>query len=160
MTLFQKFEKMMENKKKRYLVSFLTVSAILILSWLFFSVRFETNDDSAIMYNIAGYRSGHIEIDPIFSGVLWGMLVGAGYYLLPQIPWYTLCSMAVIGISHIIILQSMLKRRKKSSTLLIYIILFGMGALYSTVNLQFTTTAMWPGILVGGVYLRTREEMF
>lgn len=146
MTLFRKFEKMLDSNTKRYFISFFIVSAILVLSYFFFSVRFETNDDSAIMYNIAGYRSGHIEVDPIFSGVLWGMLVGAGYYLVPQIPWYSIFSIFVIGISHIIILQSMLKRRKKSSTLLIYIILFFGVALYSIINLQFTTTAMWPGI--------------
>lgn len=136
----------MYSIKNRYFISLISVILIFLMIWLIFPICFETNDDSSIMYIIAGYRSGSIEIDPIFSGILWGGIVGGMYYLFPQVAWYTIFSIMVIGISQVIILEGALRRKKCVGTLLLYFIVFISFSLYSSVLLQFTTTALWPGI--------------
>lgn len=67
-----------DNAKRLWIESIFVTSIFLVIIWFLFSVRYETNDDSAMMYIIAGYRSGSVEIDPIFSGVIWGGIVGGG----------------------------------------------------------------------------------
>lgn len=118
----------------------------LLITWLLFSVSYETNDDSAMMYTIAGYRTGQIEVNSVFSSIVWGGIVGGAYRLLPQLPWYTIFSILVIWLSHAIILRSVFQNAEKRRDLFLFMVVYMGAAIYSTAFLQFTTTALWAGI--------------
>lgn len=68
-------------KKEKWIKSFFVAALFLLITWLLFSVSYETNDDSAMMYTIAGYRTGQIEVNSVFSSIVWGGIVGGAYRL-------------------------------------------------------------------------------
>ena len=75
-----------------------------LLMYFIVKPRFGTNDDSAMMYLIAGYFTGETEVLPYVLNIGYSSIVAALYEVLPIFPWYTLSliglqqiSMAVIG---------------------------------------------------------------
>lgn len=130
---------------KRLAFSLCFVAILLFATYAAFPIMFETNDDSGILYSIAGYRTGAPESTTIFTNVMYGFFISRFYILMPTIDWYTTAHILFIFISCTMILKSMLKMAARGKgfpwvPILLYLALHATAFLYYSVFLQFTTT--------------------
>lgn len=132
-----------KKSNKLVLYSFLLVSVVLLITYSMIPISFDTNDDVSLMYTLAGYKSGEGIASCIFSNVIYGYWITLLYRFMPNIPWYTVNQMVLIGLSLIVIAGIFIgnkARKRKLSGILCFIILYFCVYLYPTSILQFSTT--------------------
>lgn len=133
------------TEQRRYIISLITILIILVLSYIFIPIRFETNDDSGIMYIVAGYLTGLPSEITIYTNVIYGCILKWFYTMLPMIAWYTIFHLVFIFLSCFFILKSLLKIANKRQLPIVmplglYLIFHMIAISYSSIMLQFTTT--------------------
>lgn len=133
-----------ENELDRWIISVLTVSVLFICTYSIFGIGFETNDDSGMMYILAGYRTGTPEIGTVYSNVVWDCILWALYSFVPGMPWYGLAFVLLLFLSNVLILKSALKIASYKKIALwkcffLYITFYCIAVNYCIALLQFTT---------------------
>jgi len=138
------------SEKSRYLLSALCVVLLMLITWTFLQLRFETNDDVGIMYVVAGYRTGSPSPFTLFTNIIFGYLLSGLYALAPIIPWFGITHIVLIFISLTMILKSLIKICVLKETPLaipftLFFFLYIFFLLHYTAALQFSTTPAMAG---------------
>lgn len=133
------------TEKRRYIISLVTIFVVSVLQYLWIPIRFETNDDSAIMYMVAGYLLGTPFEGTIYTNVIYGYILREAYTISPNIAWYTIFHLLFIFVSCCFILKSLLKICRKNDRpiwmpLGLYFVFHMLAIIYPSIMLQFTTT--------------------
>ncbi|MCS6934901.1 MAG: hypothetical protein NZM35_07105 [Chitinophagales bacterium] len=120
-----------------------------------FQPYFETNDDVSMMLMAAGrliveQPTEHIAIT---SCMVLGWVLKMLYALLPKQPWYGILYFALLNVSFIIILQSLICRATTwggfAVLLFLYLIWYALFGVENTVIIQFTRLAGLLGFAAG-----------
>ena len=135
-----------KSEKKRYLLAAGIVVLLLLISRGFVPFNFETNDDSGMMYIVAGYRTGVPLPYTMFTNIVYGYIVSFLYTAVPSIPWYGIMHLFFVFLASFLILKSMLKIASNRNIPLFYpvfifCVLYFFVLLYFSVFFQFTTTS-------------------
>lgn len=150
-------------EKKEHIFSLVYVTVLLGILWSLFPIRFETNDDTGIMYYLAGYNTGEPMAASIYCKYLFGKFISVLYTWFDAYPWYTYVYCILFWLSLITIFKSMLKIARYNSLNYIYPFLIftslsvGLYS-YSAVLLQFTTVSAICGTAVVCVLFAIREN--
>ena len=91
--------KSLQEVKHPYLLGMGILTLLMILTYSFLPVYFETNDAGRMMFQMAGYFSGEVETVTNFIGLpLCTMIVGL-YSMMPSLPWFSfaLCFFFIVG---------------------------------------------------------------
>ncbi len=159
-----KIKYVLHNKKGHWLLSF----SITFLFFLFVictkDLIFSTNDDSRILYALAGYATGTAYPEQPFINYFLGYFISLLYKINQSIPWYGLFHVISLFISILVIFKCFYKyvyqKNQKISLFFIFIhiiILFTIF-LYPLVALQFTTTSAIIGTSAIPVILVLEEK--
>lgn len=100
-----------------WLFSALTVFILMFFMYLIIPIGFETNDDSGMMYILAGYRTGTPEIGTVYCNILWDCLISSFYRICAEVNWYIIIFVFLLFISNMMILKSILKICRKKPIL-------------------------------------------
>lgn len=143
-------EKIKVSETFRWIVSSFLVSGLMIITYLIFSIYFETNDDSGMMYIVAGYRTNTPEIGTVYCNIIWDCFLSFWYRMFPELPWYTIIFVFVLFFSNVLILKSALRitvyRKLKIWVGVIGFLLWWLVYInYAVVFLQFTTLSTIAG---------------
>lgn len=117
-----------------------------LLMYFIVKPRFGTNDDSAMMYLIAGYFTGETEVLPYVLNIGYSSIVAALYEVLPIFPWYTLSLIGLQQISMAVIGYIFIKNKNefRASVLIavgVYIFLYVIAFMYPMIMLSYTTVS-------------------
>ncbi len=130
--------------RHKLLFSAALVIPLLLLTWLFIPITFETNDDAYLMSCLSGAKTGKPEADTIFSLFLWGKLVSSLYALNVGIPWYTLIFMALITLSMITVCYCVVLSFPRWGGSFFFLLYFCMFLYYSAI-FQYTVVSAYCG---------------
>lgn len=138
-----------KTEKGRLLVSCALIGFYYIVMLLSFHIVFFINDDTNIMYTVAGYYAKTPADHPFVNNVLANIL-NMLYSVMPTLPWYGLFHVFIILFSLIMIMKSLIKENieKKNNIWIILAILCAILLflfLFPTVLMQFTTTSALAG---------------
>lgn len=143
-------EEFMEFDRGKFKLSPLVIVSVIAVGtfviWFFIHPRFETNDDSAMMYMLAGYYTGNPEIMAYNINIGYAAIVSGMYRIFPVIPWYTVINLGLQLISVIIIGYIFFSFERKKhlfiwSIAIAYACLYMMAYLYPMIALQYTMTS-------------------
>lgn len=148
------------NKNRRLILSglFNILPVIfLVILWCLAPVYFDTEDDTELLYSVAGYRTGTPSIITHFCGIIWGLFLSSLYRITGSISWYAIinlwlivCSIYVlwnmIDISQSQKLHKVLRYEKYIGKIVFFFFLFwGILCFYSTA-IQFTMVSAFCGM--------------
>ena len=152
----------LSSEKKKWLISAAYVALLLVLTYLLFPVRFETNDDGGLRAIMAGFHTQQPYPKTVFTSTLYGQFVCMFYRLFPMVPWYTYIFWLLLYVSFCCICKSLIKVGTEkgvplTTLLLLYAGLHGALFCYFLWFLQFTVVA---GVCVSAslVLLYARRE--
>jgi len=139
------------------------VLVVMLCTYIFFPVSFETNDDSGMMYILAGYRTGQPEVGTVYCNILWDSLICFCYRIFPRFPCYVAVFVLVLFISNMLILKSFLRIAAQKCGIwkgvLAYVVFYCLYINCSVVFLQFTTLSIIAGMASYTVILSSfRQE--
>lgn len=132
---------------KRFIV-ILVPLIIMVASWHYNVVCFETNDDYSMMSIVAGFRTGTPMPDTMFCNIIWGTFISTLYRLIGSIPWYAVAYFIIIYLSLVVIYDVCIcicNGKIAYGTLMfctMYICIF----CWYTVILQFTVVPAFSGL--------------
>lgn len=121
---------------------------VLLFTWHFNKLCFETNDDYYMMSFLAGFNTGKVTSFTVFGNIIYGCIVSALYKITDIVPWYTIVYLIIIYTSLIVVFDSCLKimNNKLMSSAILYIwMFFCLYCWYATV-LQFTVVPAFAGM--------------
>lgn len=142
---------------KRFIV-ILVPLIIMVASWHYNVVCFETNDDYAMMSIVAGFRTGTPMPDTMFCNIIWGTFISTLYRLIGSIPWYAIAYFVIIYLSLVVIYDACIcicNGKIVYGTLMVctmYICIF----CWYTVILQFTVVPAFSGL--AAILLMIKEK--
>lgn len=143
-------KKIKTSEAFRWMASSFFISGLMIITYLIFSIYFETNDDSGMMYIVAGYRTDTPEIGTVYCNIIWDVFLSFWYRIFPGLPWYTIIFVFVLFFSNVLIFKSALRiavyRKIGMWVGVIGFLLWWIVYIhYSVVFLQFTTLSAIAG---------------
>ena len=150
------FNSLYSSESGRWLVAAALCAIFYMIVYVIFPITFYINDDSNILYTIAGYYTAGIPADHQYLNFFLAAIIRGLYSICPSIPWYGLFHVFVIVLSHIVITKCIFKTCHKSGHTLIVpsIIWFVLAItvfLFPSVRLQFTLTSAIAG--AAGIFL-------
>ena len=131
--------KSIKNPSFNIILAFFTLSSIIVN--YFFSIRFEENDDIAMLLISSGEYSGTIDNHLVYINFIFGSLLNTFYSFLPGLEWYSIAFVALNTLSISLIAKVIFRSSYSAifkATLLIF--LFSIFINFSVI-LQFTRTA-------------------
>ncbi len=111
----------------------------LLLCALFTNIRFETNEDEAMMQIVSG-MFGDYEPHMVFINSIIGYLLVALYQLIPGISWYPVLMVVLLLVGFCILSMLLYKRSRQMGRVFTIALLLSFG-LYFYTSLQFTEVA-------------------
>lgn len=121
----------------------LATAVLLGLTYLVFTVQYETNDDPGMMQFLSGYATKTPEIMPYAMGTLYSFFISRLYMLTAHIPWYICVHMVLNTTAVLTVCWVFVHGDKPDSARLLsylaFLILFFSVYWYSTVDMEFTT---------------------
>jgi len=143
----------LQKDKRSFLLS---LAIVIILFAVFFAVFvpvFFTSDDVGMMMAASGTGLGGMSPDEhlLTINIIVGFFLKWLYTAVPYFQWYGLFSFAVLFLSTVALLYSLLRRRFSFTRLFFFLFFFVTVELYFLVNTQFTFTSYLAG--AGGVFL-------
>lgn len=99
----KKLENLYNTRRGKWMLAFGITALFYLLVLLTSEVFFTTNDDSRIMYALAGYASGSAYPKQSFINYFLGVPIAIMYKLLPSLPWYALYHIAAMFVSESVI---------------------------------------------------------
>ena len=147
---------------RRWLLAALAAAVCMLLTHLLYNVTFLNNDDTNIMYALAGYRSGTPYPAHRFVNVLLGLCISFLYRVLPAAPWWAIYQLAMLLLSLVIINACLLKLCERNGVpclpafLLLAVLYMGVFV-YSVVWMTFTLTAAMLGTAATALLLSVDE---
>lgn len=147
---------------RRWLVAALFAAVCVLLTHLVYHATFLNNDDTNIMYALAGYRSGAPYPAHRFINVLLGLLISGLYRLLPAVPWWAAYQIAMLLLSLTVINACLLKLCVHNGvpflpSCLLLAALYAGVFVYTVVWTTFTLTAAMLGT-AGVALLLSQDE--
>ena len=126
--------------------SLLLAAFLMATSGLAFGVRYLNNDDTNILYVLAGYRTGTPWPFHSFIHFLLAAPVSALYRAVPAIPWWTVYHLASLLLCITVLFDCILRAGIRSGknpvlSLLLCVVLYWIDFAYCVIWLSFTTTA-------------------
>lgn len=128
-----------------YIEAFAITMILLFITYAFNNIVFFINDDTNILYTLAGFYTGspadHPFINPILSLFIQGL-----YNIAPMLPWYPLMHIVCIGFSIYVFVYYVLEvaRHQNVPFILTIFVALSIYACYlytCVVMMQFTTTS-------------------
>ena len=131
---------------RRWLLAALFALGLVLLTNAVCNVSFLNNDDTNIMYALAGYRTGTPYPTHRFINVALGMAVSGLYRLLPGLPWWALYQVAALVVSITVVFACLLKLMCRRDIpawkgLIGCILLYLTVYVYPVLTVSFTLTA-------------------
>ncbi|WP_299219896.1 hypothetical protein [uncultured Aquimarina sp.] len=128
---------------RKYLFSLLLIVSVLLffIIHLFFTIKFESNDDVVMALISSGAYSGDIDNHLVFINMLYGSLLNLFYYLIPAYEWYPISFVIINILSVTLISWTILRTTNNKLEKLIFLLFLLLVFLEITVQLQFTKTA-------------------
>lgn len=123
----------------------------MISAYFVMPIGFETNDDSGMMYILAGYRTGEPAIGTVYSNIIWDVIVSTLYKVIPNVQWYVVVFILLLFLANVIILKSILRIMHYKDWPLwygiaFYTVFYYIFILYSIILMQFTTLSAMLGM--------------
>ncbi|OUQ28447.1 hypothetical protein [Massilimicrobiota sp. An134] len=143
----RKIRDILEHKKGQWLLSFSITFIFFTFVILTKELIFSTNDDSRILYALAGYATGITNPEQPFINYFLGCFISFLYELNGKIPWYGLFHVVSLFFSIVVIFKCYYKLIYKKGCnysffpIFVHITLLFSIFLYPLVALQFTTTS-------------------
>lgn len=146
-----------KTKSGRMLTSALLTLALVGLTAALFPITFLTNDDTSIMYALAGYYTGSPYPVHGFIGLPLGYLTSALYSVLPGVPWWPVLQLLAVGASAWVVFLAILgEGRQPLFSLGLSLTLYATVFVYAVARLSFTLTACMLGT-AGVVHLLSAD---
>lgn len=133
-------------KKHPWVISSLFVFSLYLILCISMNIVFYINDDTNILYTLAGYYTNGIPSDHPFLNAVLSYVLQFLYLICGSVPWYGLFHFFSVFLSLVIINAAFLKIIIKRDYPLLYALLFCCCVtlvffVYPMVLLQFTTTS-------------------
>ncbi|MEG1755969.1 MAG: hypothetical protein RRZ24_02050 [Clostridia bacterium] len=134
----------------RWATSALLAALCMLLTFALYRTTFLNNDDTNIMYAIAGYRTGQPFPTHRFINVALGWLIYRLYGALPAIPWWAVYQIAMLWLSTTVIFSSIRKICQRAKiedwvAVVALVLLYGTMLVYTVAWVAFTLTAAMLG---------------
>ena len=134
----------------RRLVAALFAAICMLLTYALYRVTFLNNDDTNIMYALAGYRSGAPYPTHRFINVLLGMGISALYRACPTVPWWAVYQIAMLALSLFVINACLLRLSYRNGVpflpaFALIAALYAGVFVYTVIWMTFTLTAAMLG---------------
>lgn len=142
--------------RHRLLFSVVLVTVLLMLTWAFIPVTFESNDDAFLMSFLSGAKTGRPEADTVFNLFLWGKIVSSLYLLNAGIPWYPLVFSLLIALSLITVCYCVVVSFPKWGGSLFCLLYFCMFSYYSVI-FQYTVVSAYCGVAAASLLLTDQK---
>ena len=141
MSLIKKGMTSLQECKHPYLIGILLLTVMMILTYCFLPVYFETNDAGRMMFQMAGYFSGELERVTNFIGLPLCTMIVSLYELLPSLPWFSLvlCSFFVGGcyVCGISLIRILKKHHQSIYTMILMLIaMYGIAFIYPMTHMH------------------------
>ncbi len=94
--------------RARALIALLLAAALLGLLYAVCPVRFETNDDTALMQIVSGARTGEPHSYDVYNNVCYSAPLALLYRLMDGVPFYTLMQLFLIAVSVFVLFSAAL----------------------------------------------------
>ena len=131
-----------ETKSGRMLASAVLTLALIGLTAALFPITFLTNDDTSIMYTLAGYYTGNPYPVHGFISLPLGYFASFLYSLLPGVPWWPVLQLLAVGASIWIVFFSVMEAGKRPLLSFgVNLTLYAAVFVYAVARLSFTLTA-------------------
>lgn len=132
---------------------------VLLLTWKYNTICFETNDDYFLMSIVAGFKTGKPSPNMMFCNIIWGWIISSLYRITQVIPWYTISFLLIIYTSLIIIYDVCLHAFENQiiKGTITFVFLYLCILCWYTTILQFTTIPAYAGI--AALLLMIKEEI-
>ena len=142
----KKIDLNLKNTYGQWFLSFFITLLFFLIVIFTNDLIFATNDDSRILYALAGYATGSSYPEQPFINYFLGYLISTLYNFNSHIPWYGLYHIFALFISIVVIFKCFYKIAFQKDeniikTIFIQIVLMIVVFLYPLVALQFTTTS-------------------
>lgn len=137
--------------RARALIALLLAAALLGLLYAFCPVRFETNDDTALMQIVSGARTGEPYPYDVYNNVCYTAPLSLLYRLIGGVPFYTLFQLALIVLSVFVLFRSAFDaldgRGRFGAAAFAALLAASFAAVYAyaAVILQYSVTAAFCG---------------
>ena len=161
--LANRIEALYAAPRGRWLLSALMAALCVVLTYAFFDVTFLNNDDTNIMYALAGYRTGAPYPTHRFINVLLGLFISGLYTALPAVPWWAAYQLGMLLLSLTVIGACVLKTAHHSGVspwpaLVLAVILYLGAFVYAVAWMTFTLTAGMLGTAAVALLLSLDES--
>lgn len=135
-----------ETKSGRMLISAVMTLALICLTAALYPITFLTNDDTSIMYALAGYYTGSPYPVHGFISLPLSYFTSALYTILPGVPWWPVLQLLAVGASIWIIFFSVMESGGRPLLSLgLNMTLYATVLVYAVARLSFTLTACMLG---------------
>ncbi len=135
-----------KTKSGRMLTSALLTLALVGLTAALFPITFLTNDDTSIMYTLAGYFTGSPYPVHGFISLPLSYFTSFLYTIIPGIPWWPVLQLLAVSVSIWVIFLSILgEGRQPLFALGLNVALYATVLVYAVARLSFTMTACMLG---------------
>ncbi len=142
------------ERKTRFIFLIISLLNVFLFAGalLWFSAQYQTNDDAAMNMYAAGKGLGHPPSQfLLFQHFLIGLVLKFLYRDLPGIPWYGALMYTYLFLSSVIIGYVISRLSPRLSTVISWVVLFGLFYLQVIVSLQFTICSGY--LAIAGVLL-------
>lgn len=141
MSLIKKGITSLQECKHPYIIGILLLTLMMILTYCFLPVYFETNDAGRMMFQMAGYFSGELERVTNFIGLPLCTMIVSLYELLPSLPWFSLvlCSFFIGGcyVCGISLIRILKKHHQSIYTMILMLIaMYGIAFIYPMTHMH------------------------
>ncbi len=142
----EKIKEIINSRKGKWLLAFGLTFLCYAIVLLTADVSYATNDDSRIMYALAGYASGEAYPQQAFINYFLGVPIGVLYKLLPSLPWYTIYHIFAMYLSESVMFLCFYKLAKDKKVSIAFPICAQIISLLfifmvPLVSIQFTVTS-------------------
>lgn len=139
------YNKFVSTNTGQWITALLLSVLLFIATYLTTEVRFSTNDDTRIMYALAGYNTGEPYPYHPFINYFLGKFISMQYYYFPQVSWYAVFHIFCLFTGIVIIGKCFLKLavRRKIPVLIpvfLHIAVYYTVMLFPVTQMQFSTT--------------------
>ncbi len=145
-----KLKQLFSTKKGRWQLAIGITLLFYIFVFLTLDINFATNDDTRIMYALAGYASGEPYPEQAFINYFLGLPISLLYSALPFVPWYAIYHISAMLISEVVIFYCFYKvayQKQLSLLIPLFMQIFSLVLIFilPLVSIQFTLTSTITG---------------
>lgn len=113
---------------------------LIIITYAFYKIQFEVNDDLGIMQFIAGYRTGKPELFPSIMSVLYSFPISKLYMWIETIPWFIIMFLFIDTVSVAVIFSVYVFSSKNKLISFLFFLAIYIGIIwYVMINITYTT---------------------